>query len=101
MQRLILVVAVGLTIGSFRQSVAGTGERTAVIAVEVGNGIPEFMRVRTITRTQDGLAAAGFEVVPYEQVKTKLPAKLASIARARVSSRSVRRSTFRRCSSRR
>ncbi|MBA3540853.1 MAG: hypothetical protein H0T79_14670 [Deltaproteobacteria bacterium] len=49
-------------------------ERTAVIAVELGAGIPEFMRAKTSARTQDGLTAAGFEVVTLDQVKTKLAA---------------------------
>src|SRR5437016_14631523 len=47
--------------------------RAAILAVDLGGGAPEFVRTKASARVEEGLRAAGYEVVD-----AKLPADLAS-----------------------
>ena len=47
-------------------------ERAAIVAVDLGNGVPEFMRGKALASVKDGLVAAGFEVSSTDQVTPKL-----------------------------
>ncbi len=53
-------------------------ERAAVIAVDLAGGAPDFMRAKAHTGVTGGLTAAGFDVVPQDQVSAKLAGDLAA-----------------------
>src|SRR5258706_5396145 len=52
--------------------------RAAVLAVDLSGGAPEYVRAKAGSRVQDGLAAAGYDVMPKDQVTAKLAGELAS-----------------------
>lgn len=47
-------------------------ERAAIVAVDLGPGMPEFMRAKALASVKDGLVAAGFDVTSTDQVAPKL-----------------------------
>ena len=63
----LTVLLAGLAIAS-----PAAAERAAIVAVDLGNGVPEFVRGKALAGVKDGLVAAGFEVTSTDQVTPKL-----------------------------
>lgn len=59
-------------------SLASAAPKAAIVAVDLAGGAPEFVRAKATAKVQDGLTAAGYEVLPREQVTAKLTGDLAS-----------------------
>jgi hypothetical protein len=73
---LLLAILLASSVGS---AAADTKkERTAILAVELGKGVHEFVRAKATAQVQQGLIAAGYEVVPPEETAKQLPADLAT-----------------------
>jgi hypothetical protein len=44
-------------------------EKAAILSIELGKGVQEFLRAKASTQMQQGLTAAGYDVLPADQVK--------------------------------
>jgi hypothetical protein len=76
MGRLLLIASLlASSIGS--AAAQGPKEKAAILGVELGKGVPDSLRVKTTSEMQQGLTAAGYDLVPTEQVK-KLSGDLAA-----------------------
>lgn len=51
-------------------------ERAALVALELGPKVPAYVRGKATTQIEEGLAAAGYHVLPFAQVAPKLSADL-------------------------
>lgn len=77
MGRLLFATAV---IASVVNSAAAesTKERTAILTIELGKGVQEFVRAKATSQVQQGLMAAGYDVVSPEQTAKQLTPELAA-----------------------
>ncbi len=73
-RRLLLVVSLVSSIGT---AAADTPSRAAILPIELGKGVQDFVRAKAAAQVQQGLVAAGYEVLAPEQTAQKLPAQLA------------------------
>ena len=71
---LLLAILFASSVGS---AAAGAKERTAILSIELGKGVQEFVRAKAAAQVQQGLIAAGYEVVPPEETAKRLSAELA------------------------
>src|SRR5437867_997332 len=76
MGRLLALLVVSLVTVSGRVQADGQRERAAILAVDLGGGAAEFLRPKAAVRVQDGLGAAGYEVVSLDDLHKRVPADL-------------------------
>jgi hypothetical protein len=53
-------------------------ERAAILPVELGKGVQDFIRAKASAQVQQGLVAAGYDVLPADQTTPRLTGELAS-----------------------
>lgn len=77
MGRLLLL---GLLLASSAGSASAdsTKERAAILSIDLGKGVGDFVRAKASAQVQQGLAAAGYDVVPPEQSTKQLTGDLGS-----------------------
>lgn len=72
---LVLAILLGFSLGSAR---AQPKERAAILAIDLGKGVQEFVRAKATAQVQQGLIAAGYDVVSPEVTAKSLSAELAA-----------------------
>lgn len=77
MGRLVLL---GLLLATSAGSASAdsTKERAAILSIDLGKGVGEFVRAKASAQVLQGLSAAGYEVVPPEQTTKQLSGDLAT-----------------------
>lgn len=77
MGRLVLL---GLLLASSAGSASAdtTKDRAAILSIDLGKGVQDFVRAKASAQVQQGLSAAGYEVVPPEQSTKQLSGDLAT-----------------------
>jgi hypothetical protein len=75
-RHLLVAILLASSLGS--ASAQGSKERAAILRIELGKGVQEFVRAKAATQVQQGLAAAGYDVVPAEQSAKQLSGDLAT-----------------------
>ncbi len=73
---LLLAMLLASSVGS--AAAETTKERTAILAIELGKGVQEFVRAKATAQVLQGLTAAGYDVVPPDQIAKQLSADLVS-----------------------
>lgn len=74
----LLVLAICLASPAGTAAAQGSKERAAILSIELGKGVQEFVRAKAATQVQHGLTAAGYDVVPPEQSSKQLGGELAA-----------------------
>ncbi len=75
---MVRLLVAAILLSSFVASAETTKERTAILTIELGTGVQEFVRAKAAAQVQQGLTAAGYNVVPPEQTAKQLTADLAA-----------------------
>jgi hypothetical protein len=73
---LLLGLWLALTAGTASADV--TKDRAAILSIDLGKGVQEFVRAKASAQVLQGLSAAGYEVVPPEQSSKQLTGDLAT-----------------------
>lgn len=74
--RILLTLAIAGSVGT--ASAAPPRERAAVVAIDAGTDVPAHVRDKAVPPIEEGLAAAGYDVVPGAQVTPRLTGPLAA-----------------------
>jgi hypothetical protein len=74
----LALLAVLLATSAGSAAAQGSKERAAILSIELGKGVQEFVRAKATAQVQQGLGSAGYEVVPPEQTTKQLSGDLAS-----------------------
>jgi hypothetical protein len=77
MGRLVLLVVL-LATSAGSAAAQSAKERAALLSIELGKGVQEFVRAKAVAQVQQGLGSAGYEVVPPDQASKQLGGDLAS-----------------------
>lgn len=73
---LLLSICLASSVGSANGQ--STKERAAILSIELGKGVQEFVRAKAATQVREGLTAAGYDVVAPEQSSKQLSGELAA-----------------------
>lgn len=73
---LLLAFLLASSVGS--AAAGGPKERAAIMSIELGKGVQEFIRAKAAAQVQQGLMAAGYDVLSAEQTAQQLPPDLAA-----------------------
>ncbi len=64
-----LLIAILLASSAGSAAAQGAKEKAAIVSIELGKGVQDFMRGKASVQMQQGLTAAGYDVIPPDQVK--------------------------------
>jgi hypothetical protein len=73
--RVIVAMAVWSAVASANPA---PHERAALAAIDLGSNVPPYLHDKAIGEIEDGLAAAGYDVLPSSQVAPRLTSELAT-----------------------
>jgi hypothetical protein len=74
----LALLAVLLATSAGSAAAQGSKERAAILSIDLGKGVQEFVRAKAAAQVLQGLGAAGYEVIPPEQSSKQLTGDLAS-----------------------